>query len=291
MKKLHAFDLIILGYLAITAAMAAAARARGLWIYVGLHAGAAGLVLLLAWMHGRRGGRFWTFCRYWYIVPLVMAAFRELHFLVPEVSPFEDRRFDRALMAIDARWFGDTDAFFLSMLHPIWADLLHLCYWFYFLSMLIVGGVLYAKAEWVRLREYVAVVMLALFTSYLGYFAVPAVGPHHFFPSRPPELDGWVLGGPMHRAISAAELVTADAFPSGHALMSMIVILLSWRHHHPTFRWVALPALGCIWATVALRYHYVVDVVASAAILPAVLWLGAALHRWREGPPTSSPLP
>ena len=71
-----------------------------------------------------------------------------------------------------------------------------------------------------------------------------------------------------------------------HALLSMVVILLA-RRATPgrTFRLVLFPALGCILATVALRYHYVVDVAASAAALPGVLWLGLAIHRGLEGPP------
>ena len=58
--------------------------------------------------------------------------------------------------------------------------------------------------------------------------------------------------------------------------------------------------LGCILATVALRYHYVVDVVASVALFPVLAGAGIALHRAWEGrgagaaapdgpPPTSSP--
>ena len=70
-----------------------------------------------------------------------------------------------------------------------------------------------------------------------------------------------------HQAILAAEWRTPDAFPSGHALLSMVVIVMSWRHHRPTFRIVTGPAIGCIVATVALRYHYGVDVLASAALL------------------------
>jgi hypothetical protein len=42
-------------------------------------------------------------------------------------------------------------------------------------------------------------------------------------------------------------------------------------------------------ATMALRYHYVVDVVASAALLPAVLWGGIGFSRWRERTGDASP--
>ncbi len=279
MKKLHAFDLVILGYLAAVTSIVLVAQPTGAWIFLGYHALVLALIGLLVCAHERFGGGFWTFCRYWYVVPLVMASFRELHFLIPRVHPFDDGRWDRVLGEIDRRWLGDVDAFFLSMAHPLFVDALHLCYWFYFASMIVVGAVLYARSDWPKLREYLSVVMMGLYLSYLGYFAVPAVGPHHFFPSRPPELDGWVLGGPFHKALLWLELKMPDAFPSGHALMSLVVIALSWRFHRRTFAWVVVPAAGCVWATMALRYHYVVDVLASAALLPVVVWAGTALHR------------
>ena len=188
------------------------------------------------------------------------------------------------------RWFGDVDGFFLSWPLGIY-DLLHLCYWFYFISTLILGGALYARKEWDKLRQYLAVVLAGLFISYLGYFLVPAVGPHHFLSPRPPQLNGLLVGERLHAAILAAELSMPDAFPSGHALVSMIVIVMSWRLHRPTFRIVVGPSVGCVIATMALRYHYVVDVLASVAILPAAVCAGIAFNRWWETRAAAAPEP
>lgn len=286
MRRLASFDLVILAYAGILTAVVLAVRPPGTLAYLAGHAGAVGLLAAVVLAHGRWGGRFWTFCRYWYIVPVVLASFRELHYLIPQVHPFDDHRYDRVLAAIDRRWLGDVDAFFLGSAHPLFVDALHLCYWFYFVSMLIPGGVLYARGELARLREYTGAILTAMYVSYLGYFVVPAIGPHHFFDVRPAALDGWILGGPLHRVLVTLELRTADAFPSGHALLSMVVILLARRATPGTTFWLVLfPALGCILATMALRYHYVVDVAASAAVLPGVLWLGLAIHRGLEGSP------
>lgn len=281
MKKLFAFDLVVLGYLAVITGVVLAARPEGAGIYLAYHLAVLVLLALLVHAYERFGGRFWTLLRYWYVVVVVLASFRELHYLVPDVHPFDDFRYDKALAALDRRWLGDVDGFVLSLANPFFIDVLHLCYWFYFASILIPGGVLYARGEFGKLREYVSVVLTGLYLSYLGYLAVPAVGPHHFH--RPPEMDGWVLGGPLHEALIAIEWRMPDAFPSGHALMSMVVIVLAWRHHRPTFRWIVFPAGGCILATVALRYHYVVDLAASAALLPVAVALGTALHRRWEG--------
>ena len=282
MKKLFAFDLVVLGYVAILTAVVLAGRPEGMAVYLAYHAAVAGMIGLIVHAHGRYGGRFWTFCRYWYVVPVVLAAFRELHYLVPQVHPFEDYRFDRILAAIDRRWLGDVDGFFLSGWPHADVALLPLWYWFYFVSMVIPGAALYAAGEWKKLKEYLAVLMTGLLGSYFGYLIVPAVGPHHFYPSRPPQLDGWIVGAPLHRALMAAEWNMPDAFPSGHALLSMIVIAMAGRLHRPSFRIVILPALGCILATMALRYHYVVDVAASAALLPGIIALGTMLHRVRD---------
>ena len=282
MKKLLAFDLVVLGYVGVISAIVLAGRPEGAWIYLGYHALVLALMALVIHAHDRYGGPFWTVARYWYVVPIVLAAFRELHYLIPQVRPFHDGRFDRALAAIDRRLFGDVDGFFLHALPAPLIDLLHLCYWFYFASMLITGAAIQRTGDYVKLREYVTVLLTGLFLSYLGYFLVPALGPHHFLVPRPAILDGWLLGGPFHSALMAAEWEMPDAFPSGHALMSMVVMLLAWRLQRRVFRWIVLPASGCILATVALRYHYVVDVVASAAVLPVALWAGRTLARARE---------
>jgi len=279
MKKLAAFDLVILGYIALITAIVLIFRPAGTLLYLGYHFLAAALIALIVHAHQRHGGPFWSFCRYWYILALCAGAFREMHYLIPQVHPFETFRFDRILADLDRRWFGDVDGFFLAWPVPLY-DLLHLCYWFYFAAMLILGGSLYVRKEWDKLREYLSVILTGLFLSYLGYFLVPAVGPHHFLSPRPPQLNGILIGERLHAAILAAEWSMPDAFPSGHALISMIVIVMSWRLHRPTFRIVVGPSTGCVIATMALRYHYVVDVVASAAILPAAVCAGLWLHRW-----------
>ena len=300
MKRLRSFDAVVLIYIGIISAIVLAARPEGAWIYLSYHAIVIVMIALVIHAHARFGGPLWTLLRYWYVVPVVLAAFRELHYLIPEVRPFNDWRFDRALAAVDARWFGDVNGFFLGAFPPVVIDVLHLCYWFYFFSMIITGAAIQRRGDYGRLSEYATIVLTALFLSYLGYFAVPAVGPHHFLHPRPAILDGWILGRPLHAALMAAEWEMPDAFPSGHALLSMVVMALAWRYHRPIFRWMAVPASGCLLATLALRYHYVVDVVASAAILPVAVWMGQSFARTWEGvlsksrrdfgnSPTSSP--
>ena len=295
--RLLSFDAVVFGYLGILTVLVAVFRPPGSAIFLASHVGAAGLILVIVRAHARIGGRFWSLARYWYVVPVILACFRELHYLVPAVHPFDDLVWDARLAAVDRRWFGDVDGFFLRTLTPLTADVLHVCYWFYFASMVIPGVVLHRQGRMAELRTYTCVIVTCLFLSYLGYFLVPAIGPHHFYPARPEVLDGWLLGGPMHRTIVALEKRMADAFPSGHTLMSLAVMTLAWRYDRRIFWAVLAPSSGCILATMALRYHYVVDVAASFALWPAAMGLGYAIDRlWDPGrgarlPGSAAPLP
>jgi hypothetical protein len=90
-KKLLAFDWVVLAYVGIISAIILAARPPGAWIYQAYHALVLAMIALVIYAHTRYGGTFWTVPRYWYVVPVVLAAFRELHYLFPDVHPFNGR--------------------------------------------------------------------------------------------------------------------------------------------------------------------------------------------------------
>ena len=74
-----------------------------------------------------------------------------------------------------------------------------------------------------------------------------------------------------------------DSMPSGHTCMTLLMLVLT-RRLLPRLLWVLVPiAIGLIFGTVYLRYHYGVDVLAGAA-LAAVLSVGAPAleRRWRR---------
>ena len=242
------------------------------------------MVGLATYAHARYGGPFWEGVRYWYAIPVVLCTFRELHFLFvdPGCPPFDADGFDHILASLDHAVLGDVDAFFLSIAQPQLIDFLHVCYMSYFLLIVAPAIVPFCLGDRAGVRESMAVIVGGLYLSYLGYFLVPAVGPHHFFAERPAELDGWILGATMYDALMAMELRTPDAFPSGHTLASVTALFVAWRRHRPTFWVILVPATGLVWATMALRYHYVVDVAAALALVPVALLIGIWFNSWWE---------
>lgn len=57
-----------------------------------------------------------------------------------------------------------------------------------------------------------------------------------------------------------------DVFPSGHTMMTLVVIILAYRYRLKVRHTVFVAGLMLIFATVYQRYHYVVDVLAGAAL-------------------------
>jgi membrane-associated phospholipid phosphatase len=270
-RRLKAFDLVIFAYIAILTAVVLVARPPRWPVYLAYHAAVTVLSLLAIEAYPRFGGRLWRFVRYWYPLVVVLSAFREIHYLVPDLHPFEDGRYDRLLAQWDRRAFGDVEAFCLAFPRPL-IDLLHIGYWSYFALLVGTATWIYRTRNDRKADQVTTVIIGCLLTSYLGYPLLPAVGPHWFHTERPPVLDGWLIGGLMYRTLLEIEWKMPDAFPSGHALMAFVVVGLAWRLDRRLFRWILLPAVACVVSTVVLRYHYVVDVLAAVLLFPPCYW-------------------
>lgn len=285
-RRLSASDLVVLCYFAFVALMVIwkVRRVPDAAGHLGLLAGLAAVTLLLAWAESGRGGEVLRFLRTFWPVAIIPICFKQVGALSPHLHPFTDGVWDRRLQALDAAFLGDPYAIVKAAAWWPLADLAMLGYLSYYVQPVILGGVLFARHEWTRLREATVCLVLAWFVSFVGYFVIPAVGPHRGIdPTPPPVLEGTILAAPAHALIMRLEGSIPDAFPSGHALIAMTILVLSCRMHRPTFRILAPFSFLLIFATMYLRYHYVVDVLASVLLLGPCLWAGARLHRAWDG--------
>ena len=140
-------------------------------------------------------------------------------------------------------------------------------------------------------------VLLAFYLSYVGYVAVPAIGPRftlHDFAKKDAELPGvfaattirgWLnLGESISPGMPNPELtVQRDCFPSGHTQITLLVMFLAFRYRART-RWFLAPVgTLLVIATVYLRYHYVIDVAAGILFAIGTYPLMLLLDRWWYG--------
>lgn len=233
-----------------------------------------------------------SFIHGWYPVALMGPAYKELTYLIPRIHP---RDFDSLLAAIDHRVLGVNPTVWLERFTwPALTEVLQLTYSSYYFLPIILGIVLWGRPSLEKFHFIVFIIVLGFFLSYLGYIAVPAIGPR-FLPSiveaQTTSLTGLLFFQPVRRMLDSVEGITRDCFPSGHTEMTLLVLYYARKFSRRTFWWLLPFGIGIVLSTVYLRYHYFVDVVAgalaAAVIIITAKWLYRALGGSLEHDSTS----
>jgi membrane-associated phospholipid phosphatase len=168
-------------------------------------------------------------------------------------------------------------------------DFMMLSYFLYFI-LPIYGAILYynvlPKKERYYLGRYFASVVIFFNMNFLFYLAIPVTGPQYFLEEKfTRELPFSAFGHALHSWVGNAQTAFIDCFPSGHTGMAVLVGIWLFRLNLVQ-RFIISPiTLGIVFATLALRYHYVLDVVAAfpmALICYTLSFLLIPLrsHRW-----------
>jgi membrane-associated phospholipid phosphatase len=253
------------------------------------------LVFFLAWGAEEKKTRLLIGLHRWYCYLIIVFIFKELYLMVRPIHPID---YDQALMAVDHWVFGVNPTQWMAQFaHPVLTEILQIAYFSYYILFIILGVELYRRHAIEDFDKAAFMIVYGFYLSYLGYFSLPGVGPRftlHDFASLETELPGVLLTNALRAIINAGEsipqirdhaidLVQRDVFPSGHTQLTTIVIALGFRYKLKT-RWILL-TLGSllILATVYLRYHYVVDLVAGALLAWFTFWTGDKLEVWWRG--------
>lgn len=228
----------------------------------------------------------------WYIVPLIFATFKELHFMI---EPMRGIIYDDILIRIDRFIFGfDPTVELYKIANPYLTELLQIVYATFFFLPIILGIDLILKNKDRQFCFMTFIIVLGFFLSYIGYILVPAIGPRfmlHNFDLTNVELPGLFLTNYLREIVNAGESIPAgtpnpalvvqrDAFPSGHTQMTLLVMYLSVKFNSKTKYFFLINGSLLIFATVYLRYHYVVDLIGGTIFMIFTLWSGLKLYNY-----------
>lgn len=233
------------------------------------------ILVLRPAMRKADGGILWIL-RHWYPVTFYGVFFIECGALVPALNP---REYDAQVAALDARLFGTLGTAFMARIHhPALSEFLQFCYASYYFLPVVAGAQIMARRGTKPLADGIAMISIAFYGSYAGYFLCPVVGPR-FFPPYHDGLAGLWTFDAIRTFLAVSEGKMHDCMPSGHTAITLLTMIFAWRTHRPTF-WVLLPfASGLVLSTVYLRYHYVIDLAAAVPLTFLALWGGHALVR------------
>jgi len=203
--------------------------------------------------------------------------------LLPALQP---RLLDSTLLAIDARLFGMTPASWLDQfVTPARVEWFAFFYYAYYwlLGGYVVGSLVFDSGQ--RRYELLLGTTLVAAIGHATYTFVPGVGPWAY--------DGLSFARPLvggtwwTRVMSMVSAAGAqmDIFPSLHTGFSTVIALHAVRHRN-TFPmralWIAtvLIVVNIVGATLFLRWHYGIDVIAGLGLAWAAQRV--AILAWRS---------
>ncbi len=181
------------------------------------------------------------------------------------------------MQQIDAVLTGVTPSLRAQTLIAPWlTEILSFCYLLFF-PYLFISWAFYAWRGVSSFRR----LSVGLFTIYavgfLGYSTIPAAGPHLAMADQfTVPLSGWMFTR-LNASVVAQGSNGVDVFPSLHCAVSCYLLFFDRRHARWRFLIYVVPCIGLWLATIYLRYHYFVDVIAGFALAAFGLWLSA---RW-----------
>jgi membrane-associated phospholipid phosphatase len=218
------------------------------------------------------------FFRNWYPVVYVALSFREMDVLVPAVR---HKTLDQ--------WLADLDYAFWRTNPTVWlervqsrglTEYLQLVYTLFVPAVLWVAFLLWKQRKYAEFQYYAFLVALGFLISYVGYLIVPARGPRVLLNHlQHVPLEGLWLFQRMQGGLDRLESVAYDCFPSGHTELTILAWWSTRTFRNSLFWPYFAYTSSIIFATVYLRYHYTIDVVAGAAVAGILIVATPSLYR------------
>jgi len=195
-------------------------------------------------------------------------------FLIKSLHPVD---YDNLLISLDLAILGKHPGDHLTwIVNPYLTEYLQINYTlFYFLPIFTAVDLYYNQND--KFDVFLRNVLFAYYFSYFLYFAMPAIGPRftvYTFDQINKELPGvfltdvlrWFInfgGGVTNSRVNPFHIVNRDCMPSGHTMITLVAIIYSFRFQSK-LRWVVFViGISIIFATIYLRYHYFIDILAG----------------------------
>ena len=240
-----------------------------------LHLGGAALIVLAVVYPANPAARIF---HYWYPLPYVAFCYKEMSAII---RAWGRPVMDAELAHLDLALWGANPTVWLERFRgAALAEALEIVYSLFVPAVLLTALLLWRQKRFCEFRYYAFLIATGFLVSYVGYFAAPARGPRFLLNDlQTYDLSGlWLYNG-LRGLLDRIESAHYDCFPSGHTEMTILAWWGSRAISNNLFRFMFAYTLGVIFATVYLRYHYTVDVMAGAIAAGVLILMTPWIYR------------
>lgn len=189
-------------------------------------------------------------------------------------------RADDWLWAADRALLGGQDAqarmAWLNL--PGVNDVLSASYLFFLILLPLVSFYYVAFARPDALARYWRGLMAVYGIGFAGYLLLPAAGPYLHHPQAlVPLQHGWI-SGPLHDFI-ASQSTGVDVWPSLHCAVTLYILLWLLQAAPRLGRALLIPSALVVVSTMAMQYHYLIDVLCGTALAFAAMAVARPMEK------------
>jgi membrane-associated phospholipid phosphatase len=236
------------------------------------------VIILIAYIIARKKTT-WSFLRDALPFAYCLAIYTNLHDTVHFVNPHD---IQNKLIAIDQWLFGIQPSVWAErFIHPWLTETLSFCYMLFFILTPVVAITLYVQKKKAGFREILVTVILCFYAGYFLYLIFPAVSPSialkDMYILR---LNGTPISDTLISMVNILPSEARDAFPSLHTAITLLTLIFAYKYVKWEF-WLLLPiCIGLLLATVYLRHHYVIDLIAGVVLAIIAYNIFPKLDKW-----------
>ena len=249
------------------------------------------LIFILAYLDKKYEKAIFTLLHRTYFIAIILIIYNQIQDYLPFINP---EMYDQTFIKWDKALFGvNPTEWIYKYSHPLLTEYLQIAYFsFYFLPILHAVE-LYAQKKDQSFYIFSGTILFSFYFSYMLYVVMPAIGPRfiiHEFNAMDQELPGlWLTtflrdiinsGGAIPKgAANPEQFVNRDCMPSGHTMVTLITIILVYQNNSKFRHLILVLGISLIIATVYLRYHYVVDLIAGILLVYPTLWIESYIRK------------
>ncbi|TNF31343.1 MAG: hypothetical protein EP319_02460 [Deltaproteobacteria bacterium] len=197
-------------------------------------------------------------------------------------------RLDPFLANFDNWLFGKPVSLYIEdvmansgLIGTVFYDMIMSSYIVYFF-LPFYGAILYYRAlppiSKYKVGRLCGSVVIYFCLNYLSYIFIPVTGPQYFYEGiydRPLPLSSF--GYFIFHTVASLHNNFIDCFPSGHFGIAVLMTIWLFRMNHSHRFFMGMISLLIMFATIALRYHYTLDLIAAIPLAGISYYLGKML--------------
>ncbi len=217
-------------------------------------------------------------CLAYHLLPLgaILTVFFNLRSILPLLN---GALYDDTLHRLTVRMLGFEPTLALERYSsPIvveWFAFFYYAYFFLIASFIFV--MIFTSRSEKRLAYFATGILMIVTVGHFIYAQVPGLGPYAYLAHEyQAPLHGGVFYWMVLDTVSAAGAMR-DIFPSLHTALPMYLTFFAWKNYPKVAPVTTLFAVNIMAATLVLRWHYAIDVVAGLMLAIVVHWASPRL--------------